>query len=73
MLDLRNKLDAVGYYDRFEVERVAKVAINPKATQADLDAAIGQVSSRLLTRYKQAQQAFRAGARRVEGADRGQG
>ncbi len=58
-LDLRNKLDAVGYYDQYEVERVAKVAINPKATQGDLDAAIGPVSSRLLTKFKQAQQAFR--------------
>jgi type I restriction enzyme R subunit len=58
VLDLRNKLDAMGFYDRFEVERVAKVAVNPKATQGDLDAAIGQVSSRLLTRFKQAQQAF---------------
>jgi type I restriction enzyme R subunit len=59
VLDLRNKLDAVGYYDQYEVERVAKVAINPKATQGDLDAAIGPVSSRLLTKFKQAQQAFR--------------
>ncbi len=59
VLDLRNKLDALGFYDRFEVERVAKVAINRKATQGDLEAAIGPVSSRLLTRYKQAQQAFR--------------
>ena len=59
VLDLRNKLDAVGYYDQYEVERVAKVAINPKATQGDLDAAIGPVSGRLLTKFKQAQQAFR--------------
>ncbi len=60
VLDLRNKLDAVGYYDQFEVERVAKVAINPKATQGDLDAAIGPVSGRLLTKFKHAQQAYRA-------------
>ncbi len=59
VLDLRNKLDALGFYDRFEVERVARVAINRKATQGDLDAAIGPVSSRLLTRFKQAQQIFR--------------
>jgi type I restriction enzyme R subunit len=62
VLDLRNKLDAMGLYDRFEVERVAKVAVNPKATQGDLDAAIGPVSNRLLTRFRQAQQASRAGA-----------
>ncbi|WP_431283163.1 type I restriction endonuclease subunit R [Humitalea sp. 24SJ18S-53] len=61
VLDLRNKLDAFGGYDTFEVERVAKVAINPKATQGDLDAAIVPVSHRLLTRYKQAHQAFQGG------------
>lgn len=60
VLDLRNKLDAQGHYDQFEVDRVAKVAIRPQATQGELDAAIGPVSHRLLTRYKQAQQAFRA-------------
>ncbi|WP_191057591.1 type I restriction endonuclease subunit R [Geminicoccus harenae] len=61
VLDLRNKLDAVGYYDSVEVERVAKVAINPKATQADLDAAIGPVSSRLLVRFKHAQLVIQGG------------
>ncbi len=60
VLDLRNKLDATGFYDQFEVERVAKVAINPNAAQAELDAAIGPPSSRLLTRFKQAQAAFKA-------------
>jgi type I restriction enzyme R subunit len=62
VLDLRSKLDATGYYDQHEVERVAKVAINPKATQGDLDAAITPVSSRLLIRFKHAKQAFAAGA-----------
>jgi type I restriction enzyme R subunit len=61
VLDLRGKLEAMGFYDRFEVERVVKVAVNPKATQGELDAAIGPVSSRLLTRYRHALQAFRAG------------
>jgi type I restriction enzyme R subunit len=41
VLDLRNKLDGVGFYDQVEVERVAKVAINTKSKRADLDAAIG--------------------------------
>ena len=59
VLDLRSKLDAAGFYDRVEVERVAKTAVNPKASQSDLDAAIGPASNRLLTRYKQAQQMFR--------------
>ncbi|CAH0164790.1 type I restriction endonuclease subunit R [Roseomonas sp. CECT 9278] len=61
VLDLRSKLDALGFYDRFEVERVAKVAMTPGATPGDLDAALGQVSSRLLTRFKHAQQAVRGG------------
>ncbi|WP_233256052.1 hypothetical protein [Falsiroseomonas bella] len=60
MLDLRNKLDAAGAYDQFEVERVAAVAVNPKATQANLDAAIGPVSNRLLVSFKQAQQTAKA-------------
>ncbi|MDJ0390272.1 DEAD/DEAH box helicase family protein [Roseomonas sp. E05] len=60
VLDLRNKLEATGYYDRFEAERVARVAVNPKAAQGDLDAAIGPVSNRLLTRFKQAQASARA-------------
>jgi type I restriction enzyme, R subunit len=61
VLDLRNKLEGMGFYDRFEVERIVKVAVNPKATQGELDAAIGPVSNRLLTRFRHAQQAFRAG------------
>lgn len=54
VLDLRNKLDTAGMYDWFEVERVAAVTVNPKATQGQLDGTIGPVSNRLLTRYKTA-------------------
>jgi len=57
VLDLRNKLDATAFYDQFEVDRVAAVAVNPKSTQANLDGAIGPVSNRLLVRFKQARQA----------------
>ena len=60
VLDLRNKLDATALYDQFEVDRVAAVAVNPKATQANLDAAIGPVSNRLLVRFKAATQAKKA-------------
>ena len=60
VLDLRNKLDAMVLYDHHEVERVAKVAVKPKAPQAELDAAIGPVSNRLLVRFKQAQQTAKA-------------
>ena len=56
VLDLRSKLDAAGCYDQFEVDRVAKVTVKPNATQAELDAAIGPVSNRLLTRFKLARQ-----------------
>mgnify|MGYP002755814457 FL=1 len=53
--DLRAKLDATGYYDEFEVERVAKVDLDPNGTQKQLDAAIAPVADRLLKRYKAAQ------------------
>ncbi len=53
--DLRAKLDAAGYYDDFEVERVAKAELDPRGTQAQLQAAIAPVADRLLRRYKAAQ------------------
>ncbi|WP_432258022.1 type I restriction endonuclease subunit R [Cupriavidus sp. TMH.W2] len=54
--DLRAKLDASGYYDEFEVDRVVKVELDPKGTQAQLSTAIAPVADRLLKRYKAAQQ-----------------
>ncbi|MDR6420513.1 type I restriction enzyme R subunit [Paraburkholderia phenoliruptrix] len=54
--DLRAKLDAAGYYDDFEVDRVAKVEMDPMGTQAQLQAAIAPVADRLLKRYKNTQQ-----------------
>ena len=54
--DLRAKLDATGYYDDFEVDRVARVDVDPQGTQKQLDAAIAPVADRLLKRYKAAQQ-----------------
>ena len=54
--DLRAKLDASGHYDDFEVERVAKVEVDPNGTQKQLDAAIAPVADRLLKRYKAAKQ-----------------
>jgi len=54
--DLRAKLDASGYYDEFEVDRVARVDLDPNGTQKALDAAIASVADRLLKRYKAAQQ-----------------
>ena len=60
VLDLRNKLDAQGCYDWHEVERVVRAVLKPKTSQAELDAAIGPVSNRLLTRFKHAQQMAKA-------------
>ncbi len=56
--DLRAKLDSAGHYDDFEVDRVALVELNPKATQAQLIAAIEPVADRLLKRYKAAKAAY---------------
>lgn len=49
--DLRAKLDSAGHYDDFEVNRVAKVATDPKGTQSQLLAAISPVADRLLKRF----------------------
>jgi type I restriction enzyme, R subunit len=57
--ELRAKLDGSGHYDDFEVERVALVETNPKATQAMLVAAIEPVADRLLKRYMAAQKALK--------------
>ncbi len=52
--DLRSKLDALGFYDDFEVDRVAKVEMDPKAKQGDLIAALTPVADRLLKKFKAA-------------------
>ncbi len=56
VFNLRMKLDAAGCYDEFEVNRVVEVEFNPKAKQSDLATALEPVVSRLLQRYKSAQQ-----------------
>jgi type I restriction enzyme, R subunit len=53
--DLRMKLDAAGFYDEFEVNRVVEVEFNPKAKQSDLAGALEPVVSRIRHRYKAAQ------------------
>ncbi|MNS05701.1 Type I restriction enzyme [compost metagenome] len=57
IFDLRAKLDGAGHYDDFDVERVVKVELNPKAKQADLIAAIEPVADRLLKAFNGAKQA----------------
>jgi type I restriction enzyme, R subunit len=58
IFNMRAKLDAGGFYDSFEVDRVAQVVIDPKAKQSDLVAAITPVENRLMTRFKTAKAAL---------------
>jgi type I restriction enzyme R subunit len=60
VFNLRMKLDAAGFYDEFEVNRVVDVELNPKSKQSDLVAALEPVASRLLVIYKVAQERLRA-------------
>jgi len=60
VFDLRMKLDAEGFYDEFEVNRVVEVEFNPNAKQSDLTSALEPVVSRLLQRYKAAQDKLKA-------------
>lgn len=59
VFNLRAKLDAAGYYDDFEVDRVVAVELNPSAKQSELLAAIVPVEERLMKRYKAAQEALK--------------
>lgn len=59
VLDLRAKLDATGYYDEHEVERVVNVVLNEKAKQSQLEAAIKPVAERLLKQYAAAKEEFK--------------
>ncbi len=56
--DLRAQLDAAGHYDDNEVERVIAAELNPKASQAELSAAIEPVADRLLKKYTAAREAL---------------
>ncbi len=55
VFNLRAKLDALGYYDDYEVNRVVTAELNPNAKQGDLVAAIMPVADRLLRSYREAQ------------------
>jgi type I restriction enzyme R subunit len=56
VLNLRNKLDAAGHYDDFEIDRVVAVELKPDATQAELVGALEPVVDRLTRQYKAAQE-----------------
>lgn len=57
VLDLRAKLDALGYYDDFEVDRVVRAELDLRANHASLSAAIEPVADRLLKSFRAAKDA----------------
>lgn len=65
VFNLRAKLDATGYYDEFEVNRVAEIETNPASRQGDLIAAIAPVADRLVKLFRSARSRH-AAAREVE-------
>jgi type I restriction enzyme R subunit len=72
VFNLRAKLDAAGFYDDHEVDRVVAVELNAKATQGQLLAALEPVVDRLMRRYKDAQERLRT-ATDTRNADAAQG
>jgi type I restriction enzyme R subunit len=58
--DLRGQLDAMGYYDDNEVNRVVAVELDPQSSQRDLAAAIAPVADRLLRQFKTLKTALKA-------------
>ena len=60
VFNLRAKLDSAGYYDDFEVERVAAVELNPSSKQSDLIRALEPVVDRLTKKFSAVQAAWRA-------------
>ncbi len=52
--NIRAKLDSLGYYDDFEVERVVTVVLKHNVKQGELSASLGPVVDRLLKRYREA-------------------
>ena len=60
VLNLRAKLDGLGYYDTHEVDRVVGVELRPGATQGELLKAISPVEDRLMKQFAAAKQAWAA-------------
>ncbi|MBX5221268.1 type I restriction endonuclease subunit R [Rhizobium sp. NLR8a] len=56
VLDLKAKLDGLGYYDEFEVNRVVNAELSPSSKHSDLVAAITPVADRLLRGFRNAQE-----------------
>ena len=66
VFDLRSKLDAAGFYDEFEVERVVVAELDPRSKQSDLVKAIEPVVDRVMKRYKFAREAMKAATERSD-------
>ncbi len=60
VFNLKAKLDAAGYYDDFEVERVVAAELSPASRQSDLVKALEPVVDRLTKRFNAAKTAWRA-------------
>ena len=68
VLDMRAKLDATGFYDDYEVERVVKAEFDLPQTQSKLTAAIWPVADRLLKRFKAAQEEIKMALEKKDAA-----
>lgn len=51
ILNLRTKLDAQGYYEPYEIERVVNVVLDTRSKQKQLQEAIKPVASRLVNQF----------------------
>jgi len=67
--NLRQKLDANGHYDDFEIDRVVEVELNPKAKQSDLLKALEPVVDRLMKSFKAAQTALKSAKEKEDEAE----
>jgi type I restriction enzyme R subunit len=68
ILNLRAKLDGVGFYDDAEVERVVAVELKEGAKQGELVAALEPVVDRLMKRYRSAQEDLRVAKEKGDAA-----
>ena len=57
ILNLSAKLEAQGYYEPNEMDRVVNVVLNEKSKQRELEEALTPVADRLLRKYHQAKEA----------------
>jgi type I restriction enzyme R subunit len=64
--NMRAKLDATGYYDEPEVDRVAAAEFDPNPRQRDLVRALEPVVDRLMRRFKDAKQRWVAATERED-------